>query len=66
MNHSVPETSGMPAHLKMVEALLYNGVVGSGKTQFAIFQFIDLRLRGACRQIIGLPIQDGAGIAIGH
>ena len=36
------------------------------QTQFAIFRAVDLRLRGTRRRLVGLTMQDGAGLGIGH
>ena len=36
-------------------------------TQFAVFSAVNLRLRGSRRRLVGLNMQDGAGIGgIGH
>ena len=36
------------------------------QTQFAIIRAVDLRLRGTRRRLVGLTMQDGAGLGIGH
>ena len=36
------------------------------RTQFAVFRSVDLRLRGTCRGICGLGLQDGAAIRVGY
>ena len=36
------------------------------QTQFAIIRAVDLRLRGTRRRLVGLTLQDGAGLGIGH
>ena len=40
---------------------------GSGcRPQFAIIRTVDLRLRGTRRRLVGLTLQDGAGLGVGH
>ena len=36
------------------------------QTQFAIIRAVDLRLRGTRRRLVGLTLQDGAGLGVGH
>ena len=36
------------------------------QTQFAVIRAVDLRLRGTRRRLVGLTMQDGAGLGIGH
>ena len=36
------------------------------RTQLAVFSAVNLRRRGSRRRLVGLDMQDGAGIGIGH
>ena len=35
------------------------------RTQFAVFRTVDMRVRGTCRHVWGLGLQDGAAIGLG-
>ena len=50
-----PEAVGKPSCLKVV------GIIFSSHTQFVIFWSTNLELRGTCRRICGLGLQDGGG-----
>ena len=64
--HGLPETPGQPSRYQWDKS--YSVVVAwvRVQTQFAIIRAVDLRLRGTRRRLVGLTLQDGAGLGVGH
>ena len=58
----------MEGYQKLEREKPYAQVMGSVqiRTQFAIFQAFDLRLRGTRRSIQGVFLSDGAAVGVGY